>query len=108
MATKTKAAAAPKPAPNKGKPAGASAPAEAPRENRYLRAARVIIKAGEGEGIDPMRIVAEGKMSAATAGHAIEAFKGVTQALREAGILPVKPGTGRQARVEAQEGAEAA
>jgi len=107
MAKQTKAGTAAKPGLKAKGKAGQASAAEAPRENRYLRAARIIIKAGEGEGIDPMRIVAEGQMSAATAGHAIEAFKGVTRALREAGILPVKA-SGRQARVEAQEGAEAA
>ena len=35
-----------------------------------------------------MRIVAEARMSAATASHCLEAFKGVTQALREALLLP--------------------
>jgi hypothetical protein len=55
------------------KPAPAPAP-EAPRENRYLRSARVIIETGEGVSAEELAMKAE--MSAATAGHCLEAFKG--------------------------------
>jgi hypothetical protein len=67
------------------KAAPAAAPAEASRDNRYLRAARIII--ADGEGIDLGQLAAKGGMSTSTAGHCREAWKGVSQALREAGLL---------------------
>ena len=81
MATKSK-----KPAPKaKAKPAPANAPEEK-RDNRYLRAARIIIDAGEG--IDLAELAARAGMSTSTAGHCRDAFLGVTQALREAKLMP--------------------
>ena len=64
------------------------APQAAPRENRYLRAARVII--GEGENV-VAELAIKAEMSEATAGHCREAFVGVTAALRDAKLLPAKP-----------------
>ena len=55
--------------------------------NRYLRGSRIIVASGDGEGIDIMRLVAEGGMSRATAGHVLDAYKGVCAALREGGLL---------------------
>jgi transposase len=69
------------------KPTPAPAP-EAPRENRYLRSARVIIETGDGVTAEELALKAE--MSTATAGHCLEAFKGVCQALRDAKLLPAK------------------
>ena len=63
------------------------APQAAPRENRYLRAARVII--GEGENV-VAELAIKAEMSEATAGHCREAFIGVTAALRDAKLLPAK------------------
>ena len=64
-----------------------------PRESRYLRGARIIVASGDGDGIDIMRLVTEGQMSKATAGYILEAYRGVTQALREGGLLkrPANP-----------------
>ena len=64
------------------------APQAAPRENRYLRAARVIIE--EGENVDVAELAIKAEMSEATAGHCREAFVGVTAALRDAKLLPAK------------------
>jgi hypothetical protein len=71
--------------PAKGKKA-TPAPETEKHENRYLRAARIIIEAGEG--VDLAELAVRASMSEATAGHAREAFLGVTQALREARLLP--------------------
>jgi hypothetical protein len=71
--------------PTKGKKAPAPANTEK-RENRYLRASRIIIESGEG--VDLAELAVRAQMSEATAGHAREAFLGVTQALREAKLLP--------------------
>src|SRR5437763_10644368 len=81
MPTKTKAKpqakAAPAPKAN-GKAAKTQAKApEAKRENRYLRAARIIIEAGEG--LDLAELAVKAEMSESTAGHCREAFVGVTR-----------------------------
>lgn len=64
-------------------------PASAPRDSRYLKAARAIIAAGEE--IDSAKLSAQAGMSVATAAYCLEAFKSITAALREAGILPAPP-----------------
>jgi hypothetical protein len=81
----TKAKAVPAKATVKGK-AKAPPVATEKRENRYLRAARIIIDAGDG--VDLAELAVRAEMSTATAGHCLEAFKGVSQALREAKLLP--------------------
>src|SRR5215212_7476396 len=86
MARKANTQAKPDPKAAKGK-AAAPKPAEPERrENRYLRAARIIIEAGDG--VDLAELAVRATMSEATAGHCREAFRGVTQALREAKLLP--------------------
>lgn len=83
MMARSKAKTAPA-AESKGK---APAPAEAERkDNRYLRAARIIIEAGEG--MDLSELAVRASMSEATASHCRDAFVGVTAALREAKLLP--------------------
>jgi hypothetical protein len=59
------------------------------KDNRYLRAARIIIEAGDGVELAELALRAE--MSTATASHCLEAFRGVTTALREAKLMPAKP-----------------
>jgi len=61
---------------------------EAPRENRYLRSARILVMEGCGMPISELAVKAA--MSEATANHCVEAFKGVCTALREAKLLPAK------------------
>jgi hypothetical protein len=73
---KTKSTPAPTPAP------------EVKAENRYARSAKVII--AEGCGITKEELAMKADMSVATAGHCLEAFKAITQALREAKLLPAK------------------
>jgi hypothetical protein len=60
------------------------------RDNRYLRASRAILAAGETDGLDPIYLAMKADMSQSTAGHCIEAYKGVCAALREFKLLPVK------------------
>ena len=67
------------------------------RDNRYLRASRAILAAGESEGLDPIYLAMKADMSQSTAGHCIDAFRGVTTALREARLLPQRPVGGPQA-----------
>ena len=104
----------------KPKPKGKAAPASKPaktqaktpeaekRENRYLRAARIIIEAGEG--LDLAELAVKAEMSESTAGHCREAFVGVTQALREAKLLPERKPAGKApaAPTAADKAAEAA
>jgi hypothetical protein len=66
----------------------ASAPTPEKRENRYPRAARILIETGEGVDLAELAIRAD--MSEPTASHCLEAFVGVTTALRDAKLLPVK------------------
>jgi hypothetical protein len=78
------------------------------RDNRYLRAARIILAVGEDIALDALASKAE--MSKSTAGHCMEAFKGVCLALREANRLPArkadaKPVTAPQETPEALEAA---
>jgi hypothetical protein len=73
------------------------APEKEKRDNRYLRAAKIIISLGESEGCDPIYLAMKADMSQSTAGHCIEAFRGVTTALREAKLLPQRPVGGPQA-----------
>ncbi len=84
----------------KTKPTPSPAP-EAPRENRYLRSARILVL--EGCGLPIAELAVRANMSVATANHCVEAYKGVCTALREAKLLPAKdPGQGtRSARGEA-------
>src|SRR5437763_7955182 len=112
MPTKTKAKpqakAAPAPKAN-GKAAKTQAKApEAKRENRYLRAARIIIEAGEG--LDLAELAVKAEMSESTAGYCREAFVGVTQALREAKLLPERKPAGNApaAPIAADKAAKAA
>src|SRR2546423_14935337 len=99
MATKTKAkpqakaAPAPKANGKAAKTQAKAAPEAEKRENRYLRASRIIIDAGEGLDIAELAVKAE--MSESTAGHCREAFVGVTQALREAKLLPERKPAGK-------------
>jgi hypothetical protein len=86
----------------KGKAAPAKPEPEV-RDNRYLRASRIIIKAGEA--IDLAELAKAASMSLSTAGHCREAFKGVTQALREAGILKAKGAPKKAPAVPQGEGA---
>jgi hypothetical protein len=58
------------------------------RENRYLRAARILIETGEG--VDLAELAIRANMSEATADHCLAAFVGVSQALRDAKLLPAK------------------
>jgi hypothetical protein len=60
------------------------------RENRYLRAARIIIEIGAAEDIDLAELAGRADMSPATASHCWAAFQGVTEALRDAKLLPAK------------------
>lgn len=88
------------------KTAEALAPTEK-RENRYLRAARILIETGEG--VDLAELALRAEMSGPTASHCLEAFVGVCTALRDAKLLPGK-GSPKKAPVapeKAQEGAEA-
>jgi len=71
----------------KGKVTPAPAP-EPKSENRYARSAKVII--AEGCGITKEELAMKADMSTATAGHCLEAFKAITEALREAKLLPPK------------------
>jgi hypothetical protein len=90
MATKQKAKT---PAKGNGKAKGKAAtpaPETEKRDNRYLRASRAILAAGESEGLDPIYLAMKADMSQSTAGHCIEAYKGVCAALREFKLLPVK------------------
>ena len=70
------------------KPVPAPATEKQAQPNRYLRAARMIIK--EGVSIDPVALGMAADMSAATAAHSLSAFSGVCEALREAKLLPGK------------------
>jgi len=74
----------------RGKPTAKAAAAKAPkperRDGRYLRAARVII--AEGDGVNPAELAAKAGLSPASSAYCLEAFRGVTQALREAKLLP--------------------
>jgi hypothetical protein len=99
----TKAKAAPAKATPKGK-AKAPPVATEKRENRYLRAARIIIEAGEG--VDLAELAVRADMSTATAGHCLEAWKGCTQALREAKLMPQRAKAKAPAPVAAQQAAE--
>jgi hypothetical protein len=63
---------------------------EPARENRYLRAARIIIEIGAVEDIDLAELAVRADMSPATAGHCWAAYQGVSQALRDAKLLPAK------------------
>jgi hypothetical protein len=73
----------------KGKATPAPAPApDSKSENRYARSAKVII--AEGCGITKEELAMKAEMSTATAGHCLEAFKAITEALREAKLLPEK------------------
>jgi len=63
------------------------APAEAPRDNRYLRASRIIVK---NLDINAEALAIAASMSESTAGHCLAAWEGVTHALREAKLLPDK------------------
>ena len=74
------------------------------KENRYLRASRIIIAE---EGIDLDQLAKKAGMSRSTAGHCREAFAGVTQALREAKLLPVRKADAKAA-VASQETPKAA
>jgi hypothetical protein len=49
------------------------------RENRYLRAARIIIEIGAVEDIDLAELAVRADMSAATASHCWAAFQGITE-----------------------------
>ena len=91
----------------KGK-AAAPKPAEPEqRDNRYLRAARIIIEAGDG--VDLAELAVRATMSEATAGHCRKAFRGVTQALREAKLLPERKAPDKApAAPQAPDSAEAA
>src|SRR5438045_8934237 len=85
---KGKAAPAAKPAKTQAK-----APEAEKREHRSPRAARIIIEAGEG--LDLAELAVKAEMSESTAGHCREAFVGVTQALREAKLLPEREPAGK-------------
>src|SRR5258707_4962289 len=75
------------------------APEPERKDNRYLRAARVIIEAGEG--VDPAELALKAELSPASANYCMEAYKGVVQALREAKLLPAKKAPGQRAKVDA-------
>jgi hypothetical protein len=81
-ATKDKAKA-------KGRAVKATAPKPERRDGRYLRAARVII--AEGDGVDLAELAAKAGLSPASSAYCLEAFRGVTQALREAKMLASRP-----------------
>jgi hypothetical protein len=87
MARKTAA----KPAKGNGKAKGKATPAPETekRDNRYLRASRVIIESGDG--IDLAELALRSDMSISTAAHCLESWRGVTRALIEAKILKPKP-----------------
>jgi hypothetical protein len=86
MATETKAKAA-KPA--KAAPKGnEQAEAATPAPNRYFRAARIIVETGEG--VDLAELAVKAGLTEAAAKYCLDAFKGVTQALREAKLLPAR------------------
>jgi hypothetical protein len=80
-----------KPARN-AKTVKAPAPApEAPKENRYLRAARILIEiGGNPTDVDLDELAVRAAMSRPTAEHCLSAFVGVSQALRDAKLLPAR------------------
>ena len=93
MATKTATKTAKKPAAKvNGKTPAPTAKAKRQatekKENRYLRAARVLIETGEGVAIAELAVRAG--LSEPAAAYCLDSFKGVTQALREAKLLPQK------------------
>jgi hypothetical protein len=88
MATKTNAKAKPTPKPALKATPKAKAPATEKRDNRYLRAARVLIKTGEG--VDLAELAIKSDLTEPAARYCLDAFKGVCQALREAKLLPAK------------------
>jgi hypothetical protein len=69
------------------------------RENRYLRAARIIIEIGAVEDIDLAELAVRADMSAATASHCWAAFQGITEALRDSKLLPAKKAAAKQAPI---------
>jgi hypothetical protein len=91
MATKTKEAK------TEPKTNGKAAEPSAPSENRYARAARILII--EGEGMPLAELAVKAQMSVSTAGHCLAAFQGVTAMLREAKVLPAKPAPSPKAPV---------
>jgi hypothetical protein len=89
MATKQKTQAKPEP---KGKakapaPVSGFAP-KTPLDNRYGRAAKVLL--AEGEGMDLAELAVKAQCSLSMAKYCMEAFKGVTAALRDAKLLQQK------------------
>jgi hypothetical protein len=70
------------------------------KDNRYLRAARVIIE--NGEGVDPAELALKAELSPASANYCMEAFRGVTQALREAKLLPARKAPAKAPEVPVQ------
>jgi hypothetical protein len=68
--------------------AGEAPTNEPGKENRYLRASRVIIEAGEGIVLAELAMKAE--LSTGSAAYCLEAYKNVCQALRDAKLLPAK------------------
>lgn len=58
------------------------------RENRYLRSARVLL--AEGCGLPIAELAVKANMSEATANHCLEAYKGVTEALRDAKLTATR------------------
>jgi hypothetical protein len=69
-------------------PAAPAPVTPAPEGNRYCRAARTILAHGAAD-IDIATLTAQG-FSPSSARYCIEAFIGVCQALREAGLLPAE------------------
>lgn len=67
------------------------APAPERQDNRYLRAAKILVKmGGNPTDVDLIELSVRAQMSPATASHCLSAFVGVCQALREAGMLPTR------------------
>ena len=62
---------------------------ELPVGNRYCRAARVCIEFGDDIDVD--LLANKSDLSVSAARYALEAYKGVSRALREAGMLSPEP-----------------
>src|SRR5437016_3619994 len=80
------------PAAVKGKGKTAAKPEAERKDNRYLRASRIIVK---NLDINAEALAIAASMSESTAGHCLAAWEGVTQALREAKRLPDKAAKGK-------------
>jgi hypothetical protein len=85
------------------KPKTVAKPAQADG-SRYYRAAKAIIASGDGDNIDPMRLVADARLSLSSSRYCIEAYKGIVTALREAGRLPDKPAPAKRAPAASTKG----